>query len=94
LKPTHLGMEEANSATLSVVRTERVRTNELGQLRGLVDRGRAYWTHFVQHDWNAPARQLPSGLTAGKPAADDVNRTHPAKSSVKWALLCAQTGVC
>jgi hypothetical protein len=42
-----------------------------------VDRGRAYWTHFVQHDWNAPPRQLPSSLTAGKPAADDVNRARP-----------------
>ena len=41
-----------------------------------MDRGRAHWTHFVQHDRNAPARQLPGGLTAGKPTADDVNRAH------------------
>ena len=69
-------MEEANGAALRVVRTERVGTNQLGQLRGLVDRGRASGAHFVQNDGNTSARQLPSGLAAGKPAADDVNRAH------------------
>ena len=56
LQPTHLGMQEADGTALRVVRAERVRTNELGQLRGLVDRGRASGAHFVQHDRNTPAR--------------------------------------
>ena len=31
----------------------------------------------MQDDGNIPARQLPSGLAAGKPAPDYVNRAHP-----------------
>jgi hypothetical protein len=76
LESTHLGVKKADGAALRVVRAERVRTNELGQLRGLVDRGRANGAHFVQDGGNAAARQLPSGLAAGKAAPDDVNRAH------------------
>ena len=93
-KPAHLGMEETDRAALRVVGAERVRTNELGQLRGLVDRGRTGGAHFMQDDTNPPARQLPSGLATRESASDDVNRAHLAKSSVKWALLFAQTVVC
>jgi hypothetical protein len=45
-------------------------------LRGLVNGGRAVRTHFVQHYGHVSACQLPSGLAAGEPAADDVNRAH------------------
>jgi hypothetical protein len=76
LKAAHLGMEKANGAALRVVRAERVRTNQLGQLRGLVDRGRASGAHFVQDGGNTSACQLPSGFAAGKATPDDVNRAH------------------
>jgi hypothetical protein len=44
-----------------------------------VNRGRASGAHFVQHDRNTPARQLPSGFAAGEPAANDVNRAHSSR---------------
>jgi hypothetical protein len=75
-KPTHLGMEKTNGAALRVVRAERIRANQLGQLRGLMDSRRTGGTHFVQDDGNTSARHLPNGFAAGKPASDNVNRAH------------------
>jgi hypothetical protein len=76
LQSTHLGMEEADRAALRVVRAERIRTDQFGQLRSFVDRRRAHWAHFVQDDPNTSARQLPSSLGASKSTPDDVNRPH------------------
>ena len=73
-EPAHLLMQQTDGVVLLVVGAERVRADELGERRGLVGRGGAHGPHLVQHDRNAARGDLPSGLAAGKPAADDVDR--------------------
>ena len=72
-EPPHLGMQKPDGASFRVVGAERVRTNQLGELSGLVHGGRANRPHFVQHHGHAAARDLPGGLGTGKAAADDMD---------------------
>ena len=69
---THLGFEQAvrigRFGTL-----ERVRAHQLGQSVGLVGRGAADGTHFVQHHVVAALSELPRGFRPGESAADDVD---------------------
>ena len=60
----HFGMQEADGAALGIVGSERIGTDQLGELSGLVRGGAAGRSHFVQHHRHAAARELPSGLRA------------------------------
>jgi hypothetical protein len=72
-EPAHFLMQKPDGVVLVVVGTERIRADQLGQGRGLVGRGRAQRTHFVQHGRDAARGDLPGRLGSGKPAADDVH---------------------
>ena len=71
-EPAHLLVQETNGIVLLVVGAERVRADELCQRRGLVGGGGTLRAHLVEDDRDAARRDLPSGLGAGEPAADDV----------------------
>ena len=62
VEPAHLGMQKADRAALSVIGAERIGTNQLGKVSGLVHGSRARRAHFVQHNRDAAARELPGGL--------------------------------
>ncbi len=66
--------------------TQTVGTDQLTQLVALVSRRHTLWPHFVQFDGDALAGDLPGGLTACQPAADDRYRSH----DVSAGLYCAQ----
>ena len=70
----HFGMQHADRAALGIVGAERVRTDELGELSGFMNRRGVKRPHFMQHHGHAVARQLPRRFRARKSAADDVNR--------------------
>jgi len=69
----HFGMKNADGIGFGIIRAERVGTDKLGQLLGLVGVGAAYGAHFVQYDGHARLRELPCSFRTGKTAADDVN---------------------
>ena len=66
--------QEADRIVLFVVGTKGIRAHQLGKLAGLMSCRRASWSHFMQNDRHATARELPSRLGTGEPAADDMNR--------------------
>ena len=71
-----LGMEEADRVRGRVVRTERVRADELGEPVGLV-RGRgADGPHLVEAHVDAGLRELERGLRPCEAAADDRDCCH------------------
>ena len=69
----HLLVQETDGARLPVVGAERVGAHELGKTIGLVRVGHALCAHFMDHDGDARARDLPGGLRAREPASDDVD---------------------
>ena len=52
---------------------QRVAADQFGEAVGLVRRGGAHGTHFVEDARNAAAGDLPGGFGAGESAADDVD---------------------
>ena len=72
----HLPMQDADSVGCGIVRAERVRADELGEPAGTVGGGSPQGPHLMQNNGNAGLGRLPGGLTAGKAAADDVDRMH------------------
>ncbi len=79
----HLGVQNSDGARLRVIGAERVGANKLGELFGLMCRGRAHRPHFVQHDWHTPAGELPGGFGTGKATADDVNGNKSVSHAMK-----------
>ena len=75
-QPPHLLVQQPDRVVLPVVRAERVGADELGEAFGLVRLGHAHRPHLVEHDGNAPARDLPGGFRSGEPPADDVHGLH------------------
>ncbi len=69
----HLGMENADGIGFGIIRAERIGTDQLGKLLGLVGIGAAHRAHFVQYDGHARLRELPCSFRTGKATADDVN---------------------
>ena len=72
-EPAHFLVQKADRVVLRVVRTKRIRTDELGAAVGLVNRRASFRPHFVQHDGDACLRELPRRLGACEAAADNVN---------------------
>src|SRR5262249_31725075 len=72
-EPAHFLVQQADRVVLRVVRTKRIRADELGAAVGLVNRRASFRPHFVQHDGDACLRELPGRLGACEPAADNVN---------------------
>ncbi len=58
----HLSMQKTNGARLGIVRAERIRAHQFGELPGLVGIGGADGPHLVQYHSHAAARELPGGL--------------------------------
>ena len=69
---------------LRVVRAERIRTNKLGEVGGLVHGGRANRPHFVQHHRDTTACDLPGGFSTRQAAADDMDR----REVGRWLGIC------
>jgi hypothetical protein len=70
----HLGMQQTNRIGPGIVRAEGVGADQFGKPAGFV-RGRfAYGAHFMQHHRHAASGDLPGGLGAGEPAADNMDR--------------------
>ena len=72
----HFLMQQADRIGLPLVGSERIGADEFGERLGLVRGGRLHRPHLVQHDRHAAARDLPCGLGAGQPAADDMDWLH------------------
>ena len=72
--PAHFLVKQPDCIILGVVRPKAVRTDHLGQLVGLVRRGRAAAAaHFAKAHGQAGLGQLPGRFASGEPAADDLN---------------------
>ena len=59
---------------LGVIRTQRVRADQLSQRSRFVRSRRAHGPHLMEHDGNAPCGELPGGFTPRKSAADNMDR--------------------
>ncbi len=68
-RAAHLLMQQADGVVGPIVGTKRVRTDQLGQILGLVGLGHAHRTHFVDDDRHARRRDLPRGFRAGESPA-------------------------
>jgi hypothetical protein len=66
-------VQQAHGVGIFIVRAERIGAHELGKARRLVRLGHAYGPHLVQNGGHTGTGDLPSGLAAGKTAADDVD---------------------
>ena len=72
----HLLMQQADGVGRPIVGAERVGADELGEGVGLMRLGPPLGAHLVEHHGHAGRGELPSGLAAGEPAADDMNLRH------------------
>ncbi len=75
----HLLVQQADRVVFGIVGAEGVGADELRQPVGMVRVGRDLRAHLVQPDRDAGARDLPGGLAAGEPAADDVDGSRVAQ---------------
>ena len=57
-EPAHLGMQEADGAALGVIGAERVRTNQFGELSGLMHGGRAHRGRISCSTTGTPRRAI------------------------------------
>ncbi len=68
----HLFFQQPGRGVLAVG-LQGVRADQLGKVRRLVRRGRAYRSHLVQLHAQTAAGALPRGFRAGQAGADDAN---------------------
>ena len=72
VEPPHLLLQQTHGV-VELVAAQRIGTDELRELTGLVHSGPTHRSHFVQHDTDAERRGLPCSLATGKAAPDDVD---------------------
>ena len=73
-RPAHLFVQQADGVVLGIVGTEGVGADELRELPRLVGGRRRFGAHLEEHRAHTAPRELPAGLRAGKPAADNLDR--------------------
>jgi hypothetical protein len=81
----HLAMQDPDRVGRSVIGSEGIRADELGEVRSLVRSRGSGRPHFMQNHRNPGICRLPRGFGAGQASANDVDRTHCGLSQSRLA---------
>ena len=81
----HLVLEDADRV-IELVAAKGIAADQFREAIRLVNRGRTYRAHLVEHDWHAKRSRLPGGLAAGQTAADDANHENLAVRDSPFAV--------
>jgi hypothetical protein len=73
-QPAHLRVQQPDRVVGGVVRSERVRADQLGHPLGPMGFGHPERAHLMQNDGHTGPRHLPGGFGAGETRADDMHR--------------------
>src|SRR5438105_1154691 len=74
-RPPHLFLQQPRRRVLTF-RFQRIRTDQLSEVRRLMRRSRPHWPHFIQLNWNSAPRALPRSFRSREPRADNLHWLH------------------